>query len=255
MPAGEATGNGTAPALQAAGHALAPIRPPRNGNDGWLLAVPLAQRPADSARSGYWLADPDRSDGPGSIVLRMEPRLVPAVRRAIDQWRRCDNYGVEFPGFAVGPETALAIEVRYQPDNESSNACARFDGGAVVVYEWARDAAGRPVRCRPLELALAHELGHVLGLRDERGPDICNDSIMSKICAANRATRRVQPVDCRNAAERSAVRRGVCGPADREVLRAEAFATRNGRSVTVGSNSDVRNLATAANEVHRRRGG
>lgn len=127
------------------------------------------------------------------------PREV--LKRAIELWQRCPNYGLGFPAFVEGRGQARTIRVEYHPRSRAT-ACGRFWGNQINLYAFAAREKGRIRHCGSMTLILAHELGHVLGLADGSGEATCREDIMSDIFEVNRYERRVGDAECQAASQR-----------------------------------------------------
>jgi hypothetical protein len=168
------------------------------------VAVPAAAqctsvKPLTTQRGGFvgGIAD--------TIGLILEdPALGPVAEEAVRSWSRCRNYGTGFPAFRVGERGTRTIKVRYVRGSDGmSRTCGVFRGGTITLYATTVGPRGRRLPCGALEDNLAHELGHVLGLKD--CPDLrsCDFHVMAYIdLGINRKGRVVQPEECQLVGQR-----------------------------------------------------
>jgi len=119
------------------------------------------------------------------------------LQRAIAHWGQCANYGSGFPVFAPGSNGDQRLSVRYRPNEIGANKCGSFAGREIQLYRRARLPEGRIANCGSLELNLAHELGHALGLGDTGRNRLCDRHVMANINRRNEFSRRVTKEECR----------------------------------------------------------
>lgn len=138
-----------------------------------------------------------------SVGILTDPGIeAEAVRRAVEFWRACPRYGLDFPSFVLGGIGTRTIRVEDGGRNVSSARCGSFNGATITLYRFAVSPNGRRVFCGPLALNLAHELGHVLGLQHPNGGAQCSGDIMARINGINAKGRRVSPEECRVVGEK-----------------------------------------------------
>lgn len=143
-------------------------------------------------------ARPGPPYGGGAIGILADPGIeAEAVRQAVELWRACPGYGADFPGFVVGGMGSRTLRVENGGRNVNSQTCGSFLGETVTLYRFATNPNGRRVFCGPLALNLAHELGHVLGLRHPSSDLACSGDIMARINGINAKGREVSPEECR----------------------------------------------------------
>jgi len=124
----------------------------------------------------------------GSIGVTCTGCSSTSLNAARSMWNGCADSGSGFASFTsstTGNRFNISVVVGDRPDGgEPVNVqgCGYFDpqlnsqnqvgGGTVHVYNFRKDGSS----CSPLDKTIAHELGHVLGLKDSD----CNDThIMS----------------------------------------------------------------------------
>ncbi len=130
------------------------------------------------------------------------------LNAAIGYWSgACGGYGDTFPSMRVGSGTGVPITVIYidSPSTLASGSCGRTTPTLVLpgstlqsaeIKIWSKQANG--VVCNRVD-TLAHELGHLLGLKDAP-TSTCQGRIMGE--RPNNGTRSVSASDCRIADER-----------------------------------------------------
>jgi hypothetical protein len=123
------------------------------------------------------------------------------IEDAIAYWRRCDQYAVGFPGFAIGGGQGRRVEIVIDKEGPGPGYCGVFSGETVVIYRRAV-VADSVVLCPPVDRLLAHELGHVLGLADIDGRAGCPTFIMSEIVGNRPPLQRVSNEECAAVARR-----------------------------------------------------
>ncbi len=137
----------------------------------------------------------------GSIGLIREGGRARWIRGAIQAWKQCENYGRDFPEFVADGPGDQTIRVVFKNGSSGDRRCAEFRGREVRIYRFATRASGERVSCGFRHLNLAHELGHVLGLRDIPRGQQCK-GIMTRLDEQNRFHRQVSPGECRAVGER-----------------------------------------------------
>jgi hypothetical protein len=138
------------------------------------------------------------SEGIGILYSTGVPRKL--VEDAVALWATCEGYGTDFPRFVIGREGTQSVEVRFV-DVSTGPRCGRFAGRTIVLYAFARSQKGRLQSCGSRSADLAHELGHVLGLRDSPKTE-CRTHAMAYLDSGNLYQRTVKPEECRAVADR-----------------------------------------------------
>jgi hypothetical protein len=119
------------------------------------------------------------------------------LERAIESWQVCPSYGTGFPRFVLDGARSRSVSVRFVPGSSGSRRCGSFVGSTVTLYGQALDPDGRPRLCADAGINLAHELGHVLGLKDEYDQGSCGAAIMAQSPERRRDRRQVSLEECR----------------------------------------------------------
>lgn len=142
--------------------------------------------------------------------LNVSSAQLPAaeIGAAITYWAgSCTGYGSRFPSMSMGGSGGIPITVEYfdAPSALPSGSCGRTTPSLVGPSLFLRAAKieiwktqGNGVPCNRVD-TLAHELGHVLGLKD-KPLSTCLGRIMGERPAGG--TRAVTSSDCGVAAER-----------------------------------------------------
>jgi hypothetical protein len=172
---------------------------------GWLLAVPALA--ADGEERCAAPRGP-AIDGLTSIGLQLVDfpnDLAPSVAEAAALWNGAPCATAGRPRFLLGAGGERTIRVRRVAgfDDDARGVCASFARGEIRLFAFARvPGGGEPVPCvgreRLVEI-VAHELGHVLGLADQRAPE-CAGAIMGQLVRARSgeiAPRRITAAECR----------------------------------------------------------
>jgi hypothetical protein len=123
------------------------------------------------------------------------------IERAIARWQRCDQYASGFPRFVVGEGRGPRVEIHFEKHTPGPGYCGLFAGGVITLHHLAR-VGDRIVPCPRLDRVLAHELGHVLGLRDVAKGMRCPTFIMSEIVEAGPPLQTVSRAECGAVARR-----------------------------------------------------
>lgn len=171
----------------------------------WWLAFAAAPVLGDAAPELCAVARAERVDALSTIGLRaveLPARLGGIVERAAALWNEAPCAAPERPRFLVG-EGDRTLEVRWIEGVAASGAdvCAAFSGRVIRLFSFARDRAGVLRRCaggERLAETLAHELGHALGLYDQRSA-ACGDRMMGQLALradGSLAPRRIHADEC-----------------------------------------------------------
>ena len=146
-------------------------------------------------------------------LIYEDPDLEDVVAEAIEEWARCPNYGASFPTFVVDGEATRTIRVQSSRSSSMRSVCGTFRGDQIHLYLWTFLKGNEYVGCRPLAQVLAHELGHVLGLRDAPTASRCSEAIMAR--ATPHGDKQVSEQECQAAGYRwlTHKERGASGPA------------------------------------------
>jgi hypothetical protein len=135
------------------------------------------------------------------VLLPIDDLVTKALLQdAIGRWRRCDGYATAFPRFVIGDGHGRRVKVRLENGVPGAGHCGLFSGEVITLHRLAR-VDNAIVRCPSLARVLAHELGHVLGLRDIERVQGCPSFIMSGIVEASPTLQRVAKAEC-NAVDR-----------------------------------------------------
>lgn len=121
------------------------------------------------------------------------------IETAIHYWQRCPDYGQDFPAFDSNGQGQRTIEVLYFEGSSNREVCGRFTATRIELYEEAIGPDGRTIACGSLGQNLAHELGHVLGLKDHSDRFRCPSQIMGPVTTSRAHSRRVHDDECETA--------------------------------------------------------
>ena len=164
------------------------------GADG--PTIEAAQQACTALKEG----NPRVSEGIGVVFDKSVPRDV--VEAAVERWAACEGYRTAFPPLFIGEKGDQTYEVRFVNASSGQPFCGTFLGRTIVLYAFAIDRSGIRRPCGSRVDLLAHELGHVLGLRDAPWQAECRGYTMAHLHVTKRNPRQVQPSECRAAAER-----------------------------------------------------
>lgn len=124
---------------------------------------------------------------------------VPAglIDEAIGLWNSgCPgNVGNDFPALVNGGSGGPTYTIVMGGHNSSDGDCGRFSGSTITLFTSSTEG-GQRKDCGNLAMNLAHEFGHVLGLKDALGGNQCQFHIMSWINKDNLYSRAVQSEEC-----------------------------------------------------------
>jgi hypothetical protein len=137
-----------------------------------------------------------------SIGLLFESRAAQEgdaalIDEAIAHWQRCPAYATGFPRLLNGEVGTRTVRVVLARSSSGTPRCASFQGSQITLYPHAMGRSGEILPCGDKSRSLAHELGHVLGLRDVEPRGKCRNSIMAQITPHNRRRRAVTDDECR----------------------------------------------------------
>jgi hypothetical protein len=130
------------------------------------------------------------------VLLPVDVSTTRLVEDAIDRWQRCDEYATAFPRFVIGDGRGRRVKIYIDHELPGKGHCGTFVGDTIVVHTRARHNE-RLVRCPPSDRVLAHELGHVLGLRDVGDSQFCPTFIMSEVVEGRPPLQAVGGAECR----------------------------------------------------------
>jgi hypothetical protein len=153
-------------------------------------------RPRPDPASCTVLTSDDDRWGDEIGLLSIDPAMsARVIEQAIDRWQKCDGYASDFPRFVVGPGRGRRVRVRIERREPGAGYCGIFAGETITIHRLARIEA-RIAPCPPTDRVLAHELGHVLGLRDVEIGRGCPTFIMSEIVERGPALQTVSQAEC-----------------------------------------------------------
>jgi hypothetical protein len=130
-----------------------------------------------------------------------DPISTRVVDQAIGHWKSCANYGNGFPPLLNNSPGTRTVTVRYVRTS-TTQRCGSFNGRTITLYSFARDDRGQRKTCGSLGQNLAHELGHVLGLRDAPELGTCRHHIMAGLNSKTAGLRRVTSEECQAVGQR-----------------------------------------------------
>jgi hypothetical protein len=131
------------------------------------------------------------------VLLPSGAALTRAATDAIERWRRCDEYESAFPRFVIGEGRGRRVKILVEEGVPGPGYCGRFEGDAITLYRLARVHGHRIIFCPATDRVLAHELGHVLGLRDIEATRGCPTFMMSEVVERRPTLQRVARDECR----------------------------------------------------------
>ena len=176
-----------------------------------FLAAGAAALPADGGET-CTAARTERVDALSTIGIEpvdFPPRLAAVPLAAAALWNEAPCAAAGRPRFvAGGGDRTLVVRWIAGASTSSEGVCGAFAGREIRLYAFARDPFdGRLLHCgesaRLVEI-LAHELGHALGLFDQRAPE-CRGRIMGQLVRrgdGSIAARSVHAEECAAAASR-----------------------------------------------------
>jgi hypothetical protein len=137
------------------------------------------------------------------------PNLAEVPLAAATLWNEAPCAAAERPRFVAGRGERTLVVRWVGGVSSSAGVCGTFSGREIRLYAFARDPldGGGLIRCGEsarLAEILAHELGHALGLFDQRAPE-CGGRIMAQLVRradGSLAARRVHAEECVAAASR-----------------------------------------------------
>ena len=131
------------------------------------------------------------------VLLPSDASMTLVAEAAIDRWERCDEYSIAFPRFVLGTGRGRLVEVVIESRVPGLGYCGSFVGETITIYRRVRVDKERVLSCPKPDRVLAHELGHVLGLRDMDAQRGRPTFIMSEIAAGSPPLQRVAKGECR----------------------------------------------------------
>jgi hypothetical protein len=131
------------------------------------------------------------------VLLPIDASTTQVAEAAIERWERCDEYSIAFPRFVVGAGRGRIVEVQIESRVPGLGNCGSFVGDTITIYRRARVDNEQILICPKPDRILAHELGHVLGLRDMDAQRGCPSFIMSEVAPGRPALQRVARDECR----------------------------------------------------------
>jgi hypothetical protein len=131
------------------------------------------------------------------VLLPIGAAMTRAATDAIERWRRCDEYESAFPRFVIGEGKGRRVKIHIEEGVPGPGYCATFVGDAITLFRLARVDSHRILICPAADRVLAHELGHVLGLRDIEAPRGCPSFMMSEVVERRPTLQRVGKDECR----------------------------------------------------------
>jgi hypothetical protein len=160
-------------------------------------------------------------DADDIVLLPVGAAMVRAATDAIERWRRCDEYESAFPRFVIGEGQGRRVKIHIE-GVPGPGYCGSFVGDVITLYRLARVDSNRIITCPAADRLLAHELGHVLGLRDIEAPRGCPTYMMSEVVERRPTLQRVGKDECR------AVDRKWVTSQERDVVAARQVASAGG---------------------------
>jgi hypothetical protein len=131
------------------------------------------------------------------VLVPIDPSTEQVAEAAIERWQRCDEYSIAFPRFVLGAGQGRIVEIVIEDGLPGLGDCGSFVGDVITIYRRALVDNERILICPKPDRILAHELGHVLGLRDMDAQRGCPSFIMSEVAAGRPPLQRVAKDECR----------------------------------------------------------
>jgi hypothetical protein len=133
------------------------------------------------------------------VLLPSEASTTQVAEAAIERWERCEEYAIAFPRFVIGSGHGRVVDIVIESRLPGAGDCGSFTGQTITIYRLVRTDNQRILSCPPPDRILAHELGHVLGLRDMDAQRGCPTFIMSEVAVGVPPLQRVARGECRAA--------------------------------------------------------